>query len=256
MANFQSVTGKGTKANVKDKKVAVGNHALMDDLNVDLGPVKSEVEALQNSGQTVMFVSVDEKLFGFLGVMDPIKETSLEAIKSLKKLNIKIVMITGDNQKTAKVVAEKVGVDEFQADILPQKKADIVKEFQAKGRFVAMAGDGINDAPAIAQAQVGIAMGTGTDVAMKTAGLTLVKGDLMGIVHARALSELTLRNIKQNLIFAFIYNSLGVPLAAGVLYPFFGILLSPIIASAAMSLSSISVIGNALRLKTAKLSGQ
>ncbi len=247
--NFQSVTGKGAKAEVKGKKVAVGNKALMDEMKIDLTSITSDIDSFQNSGQTVMFVSVDGKLFGFLGVMDPIKETSVEAIKSLQKLGIKVVMVTGDNQKTAKVVADKVGVDEFLADILPQKKAEIIKEMQAKGRFVAMAGDGINDAPALAQAQVGIAMGTGTDVAMKTAGLTLVKGDLKGILHARALSELTLRNIKQNLVFAFIYNSLGVPVAAGILYPYFGILLSPIIAAAAMSLSSVSVIGNALRLK-------
>jgi Cu+-exporting ATPase len=252
-SNFQSITGKGAIADVNKKRISVGNKALMDELKIDLAPISSEIDKLQVSGETVMFVSVDGKLFGFLGVMDPIKETSIEAIKSLKKLGIKVVMVTGDNQKTAKVIADKVGVDEFFADILPQKKAEIIKEMQAKGRFVAMAGDGINDAPAIAQAQVGIAMGTGTDVAMKTAGLTLVKGDLMGILYARGLSTLTLRNIKQNLIFAFIYNALGVPVAAGLLYPFFGILLSPIIAAAAMSLSSVSVIGNALRLKSAKI---
>jgi Cu+-exporting ATPase len=247
--DFQSITGKGAKGNVNGKIVAVGNRDLMKDLNIDFSSVETESDALQNGGQTVMYVSVDGKLAGYLGVMDPIKETSVKAIQSLQKLGIKVVMITGDNQKTAQVVANKVGITEFYAQAHPEKKAEYIKEMQAKGRFVAMAGDGINDAPALAQAQIGIAMGTGTDVAMKTAGITLVKGDLMGIVHARRLSELTLKNIKQNLVFAFAYNSLGVPIAAGVLFPFFGILLSPMIAAGAMSLSSLSVIGNALRLK-------
>jgi Cu+-exporting ATPase len=246
---FQSITGKGAKGTLNGKMVAVGNRDLMKDLNIDLSSIETEIDSLQSSGQTVVVVSVDGKLAGFLGVMDPIKETSIQAIQSLQKLGIQVVMITGDSQKTAQVVAAQVGITQLFADALPQKKSETIKEMQAKGRFVAMAGDGINDAPALAQAQIGIAMGTGTDVAMNTAGITLVKGDLMGIVHARALSELTLRNIKQNLIFAFIYNSLGIPIAAGVLFPFFGILLSPMIAAGAMSLSSVSVITNALRLK-------
>jgi Cu+-exporting ATPase len=251
--DFQSITGKGTKGVVASKNIIVGNHALMTDLKIDLSSVRPEVDALQSSGQTVMYVSMDGRLAGFLGVMDPIKDTSIRAVKSLQKSGIKVVMVTGDDEKTAKVIAAKVGVDEFFAGVLPQQKAEVIKKMQADGRIVAMAGDGINDAPALAQAQVGIAMGTGTDIAMKTAGVTLVKGDLMGIVHARTLSQLTLRNIKQNLVFAFIYNSLGVPIAAGVLFPFFGILLSPMIAAAAMSLSSFSVITNALRLKKAAL---
>lgn len=251
--NFQSVTGKGARGVVSGKSVAVGNRALMEDLKIDLTSVIKEVDSLREEGQTVMYFTIDGNLGGFLGVVDPIKETTVQAIKSLQSLGIKVVMVTGDNQKTAQAVAQKIGVDQVLADVLPQKKADIVKQFQKEGRFVAMAGDGINDAPALAQAQVGIAMGTGTDVAMNSSGVTLIKGDLTGIVRARALSEGTLRNIKQNLFFAFVYNSLGVPVAAGILYPFFGILLSPIIAAAAMSLSSVSVIGNSLRLKRVSL---
>ena len=200
-----------------------------------------------------MYVAVDARFAGLLGVMDPIKETTIPAIKALRDAGIKVVMMTGDNETTAKSVAQKVGLDGFFADVLPQGKVEIVKKMQAEGKFVGMAGDGINDAPALAQAQVGIAMGTGTDIAMNSAGVTLIKGDLMGIVRARALSEGTLKNIKQNLFFAFIYNALGVPIAAGILYPFFGILLSPIVAAAAMSLSSVSVITNALRLKRVNL---
>jgi Cu+-exporting ATPase len=253
VTNFSSVTGKGIQANYQTKKVAVGNKAMMDDLSVDYKNFEKEMDVLREDGLTVMFVAVDNQLAGFVGVTDPIKETTPIAIKALQNLGIKVVMITGDNIKTAQAVAKKVGVDAFYADVLPQKKAEIVKAMQKEGRFVAMAGDGINDAPALAQAQVGIAMGTGTDVAMNSAGITLVKGDLMGIIKARALSEKTLKNIKQNLFFAFIYNIIGVPVAAGILYPFFGILLSPIIAAAAMSLSSISVVFNALRLKHIKI---
>ena len=198
-------------------------------------------------------MALDGKFAGLLGVMDPIKDSTIQAIKNLKALGIEVIMLTGDNKTTAEAVAKKVGVEKFHADVLPQKKAEIIKELQAQKKFVAMAGDGINDAPALAQAQVGIAMGTGTDVAMKSAGITLIKGDLSGIVRARDLSEATIKNIKQNLFFAFGYNSVGIPVAAGVLYPFFGILLSPVIAAAAMSLSSVSVIGNALRLKRVKL---
>lgn len=251
--NFQSITGKGASGTVTGKSVAVGNRTLMTDLSIDLKDVQSEMDRLRDDGQTVMFVAIDRKLAGFIGVMDPIKETTVSAIKSLKELGIKVVMVTGDNQRTAEAIGRKVGVDQVMADVLPQRKAEIVKALQKEGRFVAMAGDGINDAPALAQAQVGIAMGTGTDVAMNSAGVTLVKGDLIGIVRARALSEGTLKNIKQNLFFAFIYNALGVPIAAGVLYPVFGLLLSPIIAAAAMSLSSVSVVGNALRLKKVNL---
>jgi Cu+-exporting ATPase len=253
VSQFSSVTGKGILAEAGGKKVAVGNKALMTDLGIDTKYYESEIDSLRNDGLTVMFIGVDNELAGFVGVTDPIKETTIPAIKTLQGLGIKIIMITGDNAKTAQIVAKKVGVDQVFADVLPQQKAEIVKAMQQEGKFVAMAGDGINDAPALAQAQVGIAMGTGTDVAMNSAGVTLVKGDLVGIVRARALSEGTLKNIKQNLFFAFIYNALGVPIAAGVLYPFFGILLSPIIAAAAMSLSSVSVITNALRLKNVNL---
>ena len=207
---------------------------------------------MRKDGQTVMFVAVDGKAAGLLGVADPIKETTLEAIKALHDDGIRIVMLTGDNKTTAEAVAKKLGIDDVVAEVLPDQKAEVVKRLQGEGRFVAMAGDGINDAPALAQAQVGIAMGTGTDVAMESAGVTLVKGDLRGILRARLLSRATMKNIKQNLFFAFVYNSLGIPVAAGVLYPFLGILLSPIFAAAAMSFSSVSVIGNALRLRRAK----
>jgi Cu+-exporting ATPase len=252
--NFQSITGKGASGIVNGREIAVGNLALMTDLGIELKEVQNKVDTLRADGQTVMFAAVDKKLAGFIGVMDPIKETTISAIQSLRQLGIRVVMVTGDNQRTAEAIGKKVGVDQVMADVLPQKKAEIVKTLQNEGRFVAMAGDGINDAPALAQAQVGIAMGTGTDVAMNSAGITLIKGDLVGILRARALSEGTLKNIKQNLFFAFVYNAIGVPIAAGVLYPFFGILLSPIIAAAAMSLSSVSVVGNALRLKKVNLS--
>jgi Cu+-exporting ATPase len=250
---FSSLTGKGISAVVDGQQVVVGNQALMSDLAVSLQTSEKEMDALRDDGQTVMMVAVNGKLAGFLGVMDPIKETTLAAIQKLKALGIQVVMITGDNAKTANAVARKVGIEKFFADVLPQQKAQIIKQMQSDGRFVAMAGDGINDAPALAQAQVGIAMGTGTDVAMNSAGITLIKGDLIGIVRAHALSVGTLKNIKQNLFFAFFYNALGVPIAAGILYPFFGILLSPVIAAAAMSLSSVSVVGNALRLKRVRL---
>ncbi len=253
VSDFFSITGKGIQSVVGSKKIAIGNKSLMDDLSINYKNFEKEMDDLREDGQTVMFVAVDSELAGFVGVSDPIKETTPLAIKTLQGLGIKIAMITGDNAKTAEVVAKKVGVDLFFADVLPQKKAEIIKAMQNEGKFVAMAGDGINDAPALAQALVGIAMGTGTDVAMNSAGVTLVKGDLMGIVRARSLSEQTLKNIKQNLFFAFIYNSIGVPVAAGILYPFFGMLLSPIIAAAAMSLSSVSVVFNALRLKKVKL---
>jgi Cu+-exporting ATPase len=250
---FDSLTGKGVSGEVDGKKVSLGNRALLDDLKIDAGELATKAESLRTDGQTVMFVAVDGKAAGLIGVADPIKETTPEAIKQLHEEGIRIVMLTGDSRTTAEAVARKLNIDEVVAEVLPNQKVNAVKKFQAEGRFVAMAGDGINDAPALAQAQVGIAMGTGTDVAMKSAGVTLVKGDLRGIVRARVLSRLTMGNIKQNLFFAFIYNSLGVPIAAGVLYPLFGLLLSPMIAAAAMSFSSVSVIGNALRLRRSRL---
>jgi len=223
----------------------------MTQLGVELGPLAEEAEALRADGQTVMFVAVDGKPAGLVGVADPIKEGTPEAIRALHDAGIRIVMLTGDSRTTAQAVARKLEIDDVIAEVLPDQKVDIVKRLQTEGRFVSMAGDGINDAPALAQAQVGIAMGTGTDVAMESAPVTLVKGDLRGIVRARRLSRTTMRNIKQNLFFAFFYNAAGVPIAAGVLYPFFGLLLSPIIAAAAMSFSSVSVVGNALRLRRA-----
>ncbi len=251
--SFESITGKGVKGEVGGVNVALGNEKLMEELGISLDGFETKLNALRSDGQTVMLASVGGKLAGLIGVADPIKETTPEAIKSLASEGVKVVMLTGDSKSTAAAVAEKLGITEFVADVLPGEKAETVKNFQHEGRFVAMAGDGINDAPALAQAHVGIAMGTGTDVAMESAGVTLVKGDLLGIVRAIKLSRATMKNIKQNLFFAFIYNSLGVPVAAGVLYPFFGILLSPIIAAAAMSFSSVSVIGNALRLRSSKL---
>jgi Cu+-exporting ATPase len=251
--SFESVTGKGVTGRVEGRSVALGNRALMDHIGVDPGDLARRAESFRKDGQTVMFVAVDGKPAGILGVADPIKETTPEAIRTLHADGIRIVMLTGDNRTTALAVAGKLGLDDVVAEVLPDQKADAVKRLQGEGRIVAMAGDGINDAPALAQAQVGIAMGTGTDVAMESAGVTLVKGDLRGIVRARLLSRATMRNIKQNLFFAFVYNALGVPVAAGVLYPFFGILLSPMIAAAAMSFSSVSVVANALRLRGLRL---
>jgi P-type Cu+ transporter len=251
--DFKSITGKGASATILQKKIAIGNKALMSDLGISLDEAEQQANSLRENGETVMYVAVNSRLAGLLGVRDPIKETTVAAIQELRKSGIQVVMITGDNERTARAVAAKVGLDEFFADVLPQGKVDLVKKMQSEGKFVGMAGDGINDAPALAQAEVGIAMGTGTDVAINSAGITLVKGDLNGIVRARALSAGTLKNIKQNLFFAFFYNALGVPIAAGILYPSFGVLLSPMIAAAAMSLSSVSVIANALRLKKVKL---
>jgi Cu+-exporting ATPase len=225
----------------------------MADLGIDLGALGTDAEALRKDGETAMFVAVDGEVAGILGVADPIKASTPEAISELHGEGLRIVMLTGDSRTTAEAVARKLAIDEIVAEVLPDQKAEVVKRFQAQGRVVAMAGDGINDAPALAQAQVGIAMGTGTDVAMESAGVTLVKGDLRGIVRARRLSRSTMANIKQNLFFAFVYNAAGVPIAAGVLYPFFGLLLSPVIAAAAMSFSSVSVVGNALRLRRAKM---
>ena len=251
--SFRSITGKGLAGETNGSTVAIGNAQLLADLGIVLGDLARMVEERQADGQTVMLVSVGKEVVGFLGVADPIKETTAEAIRQLHADGISVIMLTGDNRKTAQAVATKLGIDEIIAEVLPDQKANVIKSYQDKGRFVAMAGDGINDAPALAQAQVGIAMGTGTDVAMQSAGVTLVKGDLLGIVRARTLSSETMRNIKQNLFFAFIYNTLGVPIAAGVLYPVFGILLSPMIAAAAMSFSSVSVIWNSLRLRSLDL---
>ena len=249
VADFLSVTGKGVGGVVGKREVALGNRRLMEELEVQTQSVDADVERLRLEGQTVMFIAVDGALAGIIGVADQTKETTPEAIRQLHEEGLRIVMLTGDNETTARAVARKLGLDEVIADVLPQDKAAVVKRLQAEGRVVAMAGDGVNDAPALAQADVGIAMGTGTDVAMETAGVTLVKGDLRGIVRSRRLSRATMKNIKQNLFFAFAYNAAGVPIAAGVLFPLFGILLSPIIAAAAMSFSSVSVIGNALRLR-------
>ncbi len=251
--DFQSVTGKGVTAILNGKKMALGNKKMMQQANTEMTEFFTQADELREQGQTVMLFSVDEKPAGLVCVADPIKESTPAAIKQLHKQGLTVVMLTGDNAKTAQSVANMLNIDRVEADVLPDQKAAIVKELQAAGKIVAMAGDGINDAPALAQSQVGIAMGTGTDVAMESAGVTLVKGDLRGIVKAISLSRATMKNIRQNLFFAFIYNTLGVPIAAGILYPFFGILLSPMIAAAAMSFSSVSVILNALRLKKYKL---
>lgn len=249
VANFEAVPGKGVRGRIADSSVALGNDALMKSLGIDATTSAAQTERLRAEGKTAMFVAVDGTLAGLVAVADPIKETTPTAIKALHDAGIRIVMLTGDNETTANAVARTLGIDEVIAGVLPDQKAEIVKRLQSEGKFVAMAGDGINDAPALAQAQVGIAMGTGTDVAMESAGVTLVKGDLRGIVRARHLSEATMRNIRQNLVFAFGYNTIGIPIAAGVLFPFFGILLSPVIAAAAMSFSSVSVVSNALRLR-------
>jgi Cu+-exporting ATPase len=251
--NFKSTTGKGTQAKVSERNVAVGNEALMESLQVELKGVEERANGLRDNGQTVMFVGCDGKLAGMIGVADPVKDSAIDAIHKLQDSGIQVIMITGDNKRTADAVAKIVRVVDVFADVLPQRKAEIIKTIQAQGKVVAMAGDGINDAPALAQANVGIAMGRGTDVAMESASITLIQGDLRGILKARLLSQFTMKNIRQNLFFSFIYNFLGIPVAAGILFPSFGILLSPMIASAAMSLSSVSVIANALRLKRAKL---
>ena len=248
-SEFQSITGKGVKGEVDGVSVALGNLALLRDLEIEPGSFAEKAEERRGEGQTVMFVVAKGKFAGIVAVADPIKESTPDAIKALHDEGLRIVMLTGDSRTTAESVAKKLGIDEVRAEVLPDQKAQAVEELQQEGYTVAMAGDGVNDAPALARAQVGIAMGTGTDVAMESAGVTLVKGDLRGIVRARKLSRATMVNIRQNLFFAFAYNSLGVPVAGGVLYPFFGILLSPMIAAAAMSLSSVSVIGNALRLR-------
>ena len=250
---FRSITGKGVVGSVDGRNVALGNAKLLEELNIKADALWGQSEELRKDGQTVMYVVVEGALAGLISVADPVKSTTSEAIRMLHDDGIRIVMLTGDNRTTAEAVAKKLGIDDVQAEVLPEQKGEVVKRLQAEGRMVAMAGDGINDAPALAQAHVGIAMGTGTDVAMESAGVTLVKGDLRGIAKARRLSRGTMRNIRENLFFAFVYNVLGIPVAAGVLYPFFGVLLSPIIASVAMTFSSVSVISNALRLNKLQL---
>jgi len=251
--NFEAVTGKGVKGTIDGKQVALGNAKLAADLGLDGDALSATADSRRDQGETVMFVILGNEIAGLIAVADPVKETTAGAIKALHAEGLRIVMATGDNERTANAVAARLGIDDIRADVLPEDKARIIKDLQAEGRKVAMAGDGVNDAPALAQADVGIAMGSGADVAIESAGFTLVKGDLNGIVRARRLARATMRNIKQNLFFALIYNSLGVPVAAGVLYPFFGILISPIFAAAAMSLSSVSVVTNALRLRNANI---
>jgi Cu+-exporting ATPase len=250
---FRSVTGKGVVGRIDGHRVALGNRRLMDDQSVALGDLAGRAEALRHEGQTVMFLAVEGRPAGLVGVADPVKASTPEALRLLRASGLRIVMLTGDSRATAEAVARTLGIDDVEAEVLPEEKIAVVKRFQAEGHVVAMAGDGVNDAPALAQAQVGVAMGTGTDVAMQSAGITLVKGDLRGIARARRLSQRTMRNIRENLFFAFVYNVLGIPIAAGVLYPVAGLLLSPIIASAAMTFSSVSVIANALRLRRLSL---
>ncbi|MBU0862560.1 MAG: HAD-IC family P-type ATPase, partial [Alphaproteobacteria bacterium] len=251
--DFDAITGKGVNGKVSGRAVALGNAAMMRDMGLDTGAAEAKADTLRAEGKTAMFVAVDGAAAGFVAVADPVKETTPAAIKDLHALGFRVIMATGDNERTAKAIGARLGIDEIRADVLPEDKARIIKELQQQGRKVAMAGDGVNDAPALAQADVGIAMGTGADVAIESAGITLVKGNLDGIVRARRLARATMRNIRQNLFFALIYNASGVPVAAGVLFPFFGILISPMFAAFAMSASSISVVLNSLRLRGAKI---
>jgi Cu+-exporting ATPase len=253
VTDFESITGRGVVGTVDGRRVAIGSVRHLETFGIDLGALPNQAADLRRRGQTVVFVAIDGSAAGLIGVADPIKPSTTDAIRALHAEGITIAMVTGDNLTTAEAVAKAVGIDRVEADVLPDQKAEVVRRLQSQGARVAMAGDGINDAPALAQADVGIAMGTGTDVAMESAGVTLVKGDLRGIVRARRLSRATMGNIRQNLFFAFVYNALGVPIAAGVLYPVFGVLLSPMIASAAMTFSSVSVIANALRLRRMSL---
>jgi Cu+-exporting ATPase len=248
-----SRTGKGVTGTIEGRRVALGNQALLSELHVPDGAVAETAEALRRDGATAIFAAVDGRPAGVLAVADPVKETTPGAIRTLTADGVRVVMLTGDNHTTAEAVARRLGIQEVMAEVLPEDKGRVVERLRRDGRVVAMAGDGVNDAPALAAAEVGIAMGTGTDVAMESAGVTLLKGDLMGIVRARRLSRAVMRNIRQNLFFAFVYNAAGVPIAAGVLYPVFGILLSPIFAAAAMALSSVSVVTNALRLRGVRL---
>jgi len=247
--DFDAPAGKGVSGAVEGHRLIIGNRRILNEAGIDVGALSGDADRLRQEGATAIFVAIDGEAAGLIAVADPIKSTTPGAIAALKAAGIRVVMLTGDNATTAKAVAVRLGITEVEAEVLPEDKGKVVQRLSAAGRIVAMAGDGVNDAPALAAAEVGIAMGTGTDVAMESAGVTLVKGDLGGIVRARRLSAATMTNIRQNLFFAFIYNAAGVPVAAGVLYPFFGILLSPIIAAAAMALSSVSVIGNALRLR-------
>jgi Cu+-exporting ATPase len=249
VANFESITGKGICGLVDGREVAIGNESFMTDKQISYEAYSQNIEDLRQDAQTAILVAVEGKLAGILGIKDPIKATTVNALNHLRGIGIRLLMLTGDHRATAEAIAQQVGINEVHAGLMPGDKQAIVAELQRSGHSVAMAGDGVNDAPALAQANVGIAMGTGTDIAMQSAGITLVKGDLMGIVRAKTLSTATMRNIKQNLFFAFAYNAFGIPVAAGILYPWFGVLLSPMIASAAMSLSSVSVIANALRLR-------
>jgi P-type Cu+ transporter len=250
---FDSPAGKGVTGNVDGRKVALGNGAMMQAAGIDVAALEGPADELRNDGATAIFAAVDGKASGVIAIADPIKPTTAEAVRALKQAGIRVVMLTGDNRKTAEAVARKLGISEIEAEILPQDKGKAVERLRSQGRIVAMAGDGVNDAPALAAADVGAAMGTGTDVAIESAGVTLLRGDLQGLVIARRLSQGTMSNIRQNLFFAFIYNAAGVPIAAGVLYPVFGLLLSPIVAAAAMALSSVSVIANALRLRRLRL---
>jgi Cu+-exporting ATPase len=252
-SEFDSPSGKGVLGKIEGRALAIGNQRFLDERGVDAGPLAAEAEAQRRAGATAVFVAVDGRAAGVIAVADPIKATTPDAVRELLAQGIRVVMLTGDNRTTAEAVAAKLGIEEVEAEILHDRKAEIVARLRREGRVVAMAGDGVNDAPALAAADVGVAMGTGTDVAMESAGVTLLKGDLQGLVRARRLSAATMGNIRQNLFFAFVYNAVGVPIAAGVLYPFFGLLLSPVIAAAAMALSSVSVIGNALRLRNARL---
>jgi Cu+-exporting ATPase len=254
VTGFESITGGGVGGKIDGRSVLIGKEKFLTESKVTISEeLKNEARRLQEKAQTTVWLAVDGKAVGTLGIADPIKETTKLAIRQLHDMHLKVIMCTGDNRRTAEAVAREVGVDEFSAEVMPNEKIDIVKKLKSEGAIVAMAGDGINDAPALAAADVGIAMGTGTDVAIESAGITLVKGDLIGIVKAMHVSHAVMRNIRQNLFFAFIYNALGVPIAAGALYPFFGILLSPMIAGAAMSFSSVSVIVNALRLRSVRL---
>jgi Cu+-exporting ATPase len=249
VAGFDAPTGKDVLGSVQGRKLALGNPRFLGELGIDAGPLAGEADRLRREGATAIFLAIDGKAAAIFAIADPVKETTLAALQALAAEKVRVVMLTGDNRTTAEAVARRLGISEIEAEVLPDQKGAVIDKLRREGRVVAMAGDGVNDAPALAAADVGIAMGTGTDVAIESAGVTLLKGDLMGIVKARRLSQATMRNIRQNLFFAFCYNALGVPIAAGVLYPFFGILLSPIIAAAAMALSSVSVIGNALRLR-------
>jgi Cu+-exporting ATPase len=250
---FEAVTGKGVRGRVTGREVVLGNAAMMRDIGADPAPFVEAAASLQAQGKTAMFVAVDGRAAGLVAVADRVKDTTPSTIRSLRQAGLRIVMATGDSRRTAEAVARDLGIDEVRAEVTPADKRALVEALRGEGRTVGMAGDGVNDAPALAAADVGIAMGTGADVAVESAGITLVKGDLTGIVRARTLAQATMRNIRQNLFFAFVYNAAGVPVAAGVLYPMFGILLSPIVAAAAMSLSSVSVIGNALRLRAIRL---